>query len=358
MTKILIFRLSSLGDVILSTAALEALRTRAQSTQQKLQIEWVVSSDFAEVLRGHPQIAKLHEFARPRTLKSWVTLCRQLWLEGFDEVIDLHGSLRSLIARFLFWKWSRSENPELAPTIWTRISKQRFRFYGYYLFKRFWPQVLRPKSLRWIASRAGGATEAQKPSMDHLLLSSPRLPLSLDQKKYFCVMPSSKWNGKQWDVEKYLEVLGHFPHLIPVVLGTRRDAQSVALVRRLELMGRPVVSGVEVLTLAENARVLLQAQFFLGNDTGLFHLAEALNTPSVVVLGPTCNETGYGPWNLASVSVGRDLLCRPCGKAGAFCHRFWDSHACLKGLDSTLVVEAIHQVYISSGAEIPSKPKP
>src|SRR5690349_21043092 len=114
MKRILILRLSSLGDVILSSAALEVERL------SHMGIDWVVAPEFSEPLQGHPKISSLIVFERKTGLRGWFRLCRRLWQSNYAEVLDLHVSLRTWIMRFLFWIWGRGKGPE-----WRLLSKQR-----------------------------------------------------------------------------------------------------------------------------------------------------------------------------------------------------------------------------------------
>src|SRR4051794_27013241 len=84
----LVFRLSSLGDVILATSFLSAL----DSSDPSAKVDWVVAREFAEVLKGHPRIRKLWEFDRSQGLKGWLSLCDQLVAENYDQVFDLHAT--------------------------------------------------------------------------------------------------------------------------------------------------------------------------------------------------------------------------------------------------------------------------
>jgi heptosyltransferase-2 len=148
-------------------------------------------------------------------------------------------------------------------------------------------------------------------------------------------MPGSKWVGKCWPAAKYLEVcLAAFQEKrIAVVLGSARDPGSQELVDLLSKAGVPHVSGVGKWDLVQGAGALSRADAYLGNDTGLAHLAEALGVPALVIYGPTTPEMGFGPWRERSAAVGLvDLGCRPCGKDGRRCYRPVKKYLCMNGL--------------------------
>ena len=151
-------------------------------------------------------------------------------------------------------------------------------------------------------------------------------------------MPGSKWRGKCWPVERYFETIrshGHSGWGTPVILGGLRDAGSLELVERLERAGIGHVSGVGRWDLRQVARILAGARAYLGNDTGLAHLAEAVGTPALVIYGPTSAQMGFAPWRPESATVEWEALgCRPCGKDGRRCYRPVRKYLCLSGLRS------------------------
>jgi ADP-heptose:LPS heptosyltransferase len=352
--NILVFRLSSLGDVILSSAVLSPDGFAGP-------VDWVIASEFAPVLRGHPGIRKLWEFDRASGLSGWLKLCDELGSQGYDEVLDLHGSLRTRVARVYFWLQSR------CGAAWRKLPKARWRLYGLYLFRKKWPAAWRPEPLVVRFARFAGKSGA-RPRLTHLaglpaareaFRSVAEALRTSGSVSYFCVMPGSKWAGKCWAASKYLEVCrevcgsaasaaGEAPSAasrgvrlkMPVVLGGLKDPGSQELVDLLTAAGIAHVSGVGKWDLTEAAGVLAGAEAYLGNDTGLAHLAEAVGVPALVVFGPTAPEMGFGPWREQSQSVGLESLgCRPCGKDGRRCYRLSRKYLCMNGLDATAVSE-------------------
>ena len=98
------------------------------------------------------------------------------------------------------------------------------------------------------------------------------------------------------------------------------------------------MSGVGRWSIREVAQVIAKASFYLGNDTGLAHLAEAVGTAARVIFGPTVPDMGFGPWRQESFVLQADLGCRPCGKDGRYCYRFTDRYACMKALTAEEVL--------------------
>jgi ADP-heptose:LPS heptosyltransferase len=342
--KTLFIRLSSLGDVLLAMSALSVSSSSPRS------VDWLVASEFSSLLDHHPGIRKVWGFNRKLGLKGWQDLSRVLWDEGYDEVYDLHRTLRTKLLRlfFLYWSFTRPRVGTKSGNAltWHVISKQRLKLYGYFLFKSLWPKSLRPEPIASRSARLVGGSGDEKPDARHLLAhnngehsdSFQRLISSLTGKSYICVMPGSKWAGKKWPVESYAELLSRIPGRVPVVMGTPKDLESTALVQLLEKKRVPVISAVGLWNLKEVAQIISGAWRYLGNDTGLGHLAEAVGVPSLVIFGPTREDMGFGPWRPESRAIGKGLACRPCGKDGRYCYRFGQRYACMTDLKAQDVI--------------------
>jgi len=331
--KLLVIRMSSLGDVILSTAFLESL-------PRGVQVDWVVAREFAFILKGHPRIRRLIEFDKKTGLLGWFKLIRELSHQDYDYRVDLHVTIRSQLAR-LYFHWLDFSRGYWVP--WKRISKQRFSFFGFLFFKKWWPESLRPQPFRKRFSRlavsiSGQSTDSEKgPSMHHLPMNVQAAleKYSLDSKKYFVVMPSSRWTSKEWSTDSYEKLCVDYAReksLIPVVMGRLSDRNSAALVLRLNKKGiqhRAILSENDF---SMTAALMREAAFYVGSDTGLAHLAEAVGTPAFMIFGPTRPELGFGPWQNGSASIYADVWCSPCSKDGRICYRYRNRYACLKNI--------------------------
>jgi heptosyltransferase-2 len=327
--KRLLIRLSSLGDVVLASAALSV--PRAEGDVWHL----AVSREYASLFEGHPRLEAVRPFDRTTGLEGWRRFARELWDAQYDEVVDLHGSLRTRLLRFWFRLWALGSGRKMP--VWRRVEKQRLRLYGFFLLKHYWPASLRPRPWVECFARAAGGTGTERPALTHLV-SGPvgEAGAGFDGASYVCVMPGSLWAGKRWPAERFAEALKGIPHL-PVVLGAESDEASHALARRLGAEGRPFRSGVGKWSLREVAAVLARSRGYLGNDTGLAHLAEAVGVPAYVVYGPTRPEMGFGPWRAESRALEGSLWCRPCGKDGRFCYRPLRRYRCLDVLSAEKV---------------------
>ncbi len=350
--RILIIRLSSLGDLVLAASALssESLgHVRRRLGSNDLKVDWLLSKGFEGLFAGDPRISRLWVFDRKAGVRAWFRLAEELVGEGYEEVWDLHSSLRSGILRIIFLMNSKSRRVQ-----WRRFSKDRVRMLSLLFFRIGRWRAARPRTVLDRVAHVLGLSQAPHPSFLPLLSGDSGLvpvgrawaPLKEGQRLY-AVMPSSAWPGKCWSVANYAELARQLQmessgQWIPVVLGTPKDEASIELLEQLRVLNIDFRDGVGLGSLSFSAKILAASAFYFGNDTGLAHLAESIGTPACVIHGPTSAELGFGPWRPESLILERgDLLCRPCSKDGKRCFRFWDPYACMKGLSVQNVLDQL-----------------
>lgn len=320
--KILVIRLSSLGDLVLSTAALKPL------SEAGFEVFVCTKAAFASLLEGQALVSGVFPYKKDGG-ESEARKAFFAWVEEqrFDAILDLHDSLRTR-----FW---RLRLRRLAPVFVAR--KQRLREW-LVLFLR-----LRKLAGFGAGGRARLFRSAALKVLGHFQLPSAKEPLlltrldadatlfaelkeRLPKAPYAVLLPGSAWEGKRWD---------GFPELAArlsaeqsvLVLGGREDAERAAAIRVVN-PGR-VVSLAGELSFKESLAAISGASLVIGNDTGMVHAAEALGVPAVMVEGPTHPSMGFSLHGKKSRIVSLDLFCRPCSKTGRICWRF-GSRACLK----------------------------
>jgi ADP-heptose:LPS heptosyltransferase len=354
--RVLVFRLSSLGDLILSTAFLENL-------PRGLQVDWVVSADFAFVLRHHPGIRRLWVFDRKEGFRGWMRLIAQLHAEGYEVRVDLHRTIRTRIAFLFFFirdlfKGMRAKN--------VRVSKERLRTLFLFCMKGFLPSRLKPTPYwlrfagvgRGVAASflsAGDGVPGDPLKMPSYLACLRSLPFDeadvlasygVVAGSYFALMPSSRWPAKEWGTEKFLNLILEFQGrgLIPLLLGREQDASGRRLRALLEEHGVEFRDAFSEPDFLKTAVLLKNARFYVGCDTGMSHLAEGVGCPAVMIFGPTRPELGFGPCRPRSRAVSLPISCAPCSKDGRFCFRLTARNQCMRGLGEGPVIESIAEV--------------
>lgn len=168
--------------------------------------------------------------------------------------------------------------------------------------------------------------------------------LEIDQSKkfdvpeeYVVLAPGSVWETKKWPAKKF----GQLANLIKeelntsvVILGSKEELN---LSRDLKQIAPAVIDLTGETNLIECQHIIANSSGFVGNDSGLVHMAALFNIPSVVVLGPTHLSLGFKPWQNNVEVASLNLECSPCGTHGATKCPI-KTHACMNNLDARLVL--------------------
>ena len=167
--------------------------------------------------------------------------------------------------------------------------------------------------------------------------------------RFVCMAPGSRWPMKKWDAENYAElarrIAFEFGYRV-VLLGDRNDALSASPIIA-EVPGR-VTNLIGRTSVIEAAAVIERSYLFVGNDSGLMHLAEAVGVPVIALFGPTVAEFGYYPSLPQSKVLERSLPCRPCSRNGRRpCPR--GTQECLTGIPVDSVEEALWDLVEQTG---------
>jgi heptosyltransferase-2 len=160
------------------------------------------------------------------------------------------------------------------------------------------------------------------------------------ERPLLAVAPGARWLTKRWPVERFAQVaqeLAARHDAGVVILGDAYDApMAAALGRRLSV---PVLNRVGHLSLMQTAALLQRAHLLLSNDSGLMHMATALQVPVVAVFGPTVPEFGFYPFQAQAQVLSHPVPCRPCSTKGSNrCPR--GHHHCMQGVSSVQVFDA------------------
>ncbi len=338
--KRLIFRLSSLGDLILSQSILEP--------PFEGETHWVVAKEFEELVVGNPKITRVWSYdRRSGGLGAWFGLLAELRQGEFDEVLDAHSTLRTRMARIYF----RIFSPR---TRWRKISKERGRRVAYEMLKRACPPTARPSHFSRRCALLAGGYGNERPNLRWLLGASATAP---GPRERVAVVPSSAWIGKEWPTERYLEWMKRHvrdrPRSELVLLGTEKDRSAVALRDALVRESVRFEDGIGKYAIPALARLLADCAAVVGSDTGLLHLAEAVGTPVVTLFGPTRADFGFGPLDEKSKSIQSALWCSPCSKDGRLCFRPIRRYECLRRIEAGALEGALKTLLPANGGGTP-----
>jgi lipopolysaccharide heptosyltransferase III len=334
--RVLVVRLRSIGDTVLTTPSLFALRRFLPHTQIDILLEdWV-----APVLDGSDLVDRVITLPRDSTAAR-ARLARDLRSTRYDVVYNLHGGTtatfltRATGARhrvgFENYQYARLHN-HVAPSPLTIWQKPKLHSVEQQLALIGWtgvPVTDRPPTRLAV-------TESASISVGKKLEAA-----GFDSGESIAMIhPTAAFDTKQWAVENFARVTEELRHrgLAPVIVVADHE-QKIAQMLREESSARCLT--LADLSLPEVTALAARARLFVGNDSGIAHIAAATGSPCVVIFGSS-NRNHWRPWTIRpNEIVFEELSCQPCH--GYFCAEF-EKPECILRVPVERVVAAIDRV--------------
>jgi lipopolysaccharide heptosyltransferase II len=301
---VLIVQTSFLGDVVLTTPLVSALRRRL--APRRLAV--LVRPEAVPLVAAHPDVDAVlvdDKRGRDRGAAGLLRVARRLRAERFDVVVSPHRSLRTAL---VLW----------AAGIPRRIGFRQSR--GAFLYHRRVPRDRRRHDVERnlaLAAPFGGAPEAARLHVPVTAEGAARAAALLPpgDGPLVGIAPGSVWATKRWSAEGYAAVMAGLAAdgARCVVLG---GPGEVALAERVAARagGGTVLAGRT--DLATLVAVIDRLALLVANDSAPMHVACARAVPVVAVFCATTPALGYGPWGPRATVVEADLDCRPCARHG------------------------------------------
>jgi heptosyltransferase-3 len=280
---ILFVTATRIGDAVLSTGLLRHL------VEQYRDARFTVAAGPAAVslFQGLPGLERLVALPKRSYARHWLDLYRQVASRRWDMVVDLRGSALAWLLRTRCRRVAAKGDPGLHRVV---------------QLGRVFDLAPPPAPLLWPTPAHERASELLVPA------GSPVLGIG----------PTANWAGKQWRAERFAGLARRLTAPGAVLAGARiavfsapheRAAAAPVLAsvpadRLIEVTGEPDLSSV--------AAALGRVALFIGNDTGLMHIAAAMGTPTLGLFGPS-PAVQYAPWgahtSVAATEISYGELC-------------------------------------------------
>ena len=331
--RVLVIRLRSIGDTVLTTPSLFALKRFLPHARVDVLLEdWV-----APVLDGFPHVDNVITLERKST-SARARVARQLRANNYDVVFNLHGgTTATLLTRatgarhrvgYQAYQYACLHN-HLSPSsslLWgrdkTHSVEQQLALLGWTGV----PVSDRPPTRLAVTPEASATIAAR--------LEGAGLPAA----PFAVIHPAAAFATKQWAADKFGRVAEDVRSrgLAVVAITTPNEKPIIDAMNTVA----PVAAFTE-LSLPEITALLARARLFIGNDSGIAHIAAAVETPAVVIFGSS-NRAHWRPWaNAAAEVVYEEMECQPCH--GYFCEKF-DEPECIKRVPVERVIAATERV--------------
>lgn len=318
--RVLVIKTSSMGDVIHTYPAL----TDAKKAIPEITFDWLVEEAFVDLAALHPAVDCVIPFALRRWKKSlrsalvsgeirqWIKQFRQ---QDYDVVIDAQGLIKSAIPTLLAKANSGRKIGLDRQSI--REPLAAFAYREKYAIGRQQHAILRVRKLfaqalqyRFVDEQLDYGINNENNEHHQRVKAMPEA--------WF--IHSTSWNSKLWPESywvKAIQLAQQDGYAVKLPWGSEVEKQRAERLTQAAGYGNVLPQ----LSLAELADQLRQADIMLGLDTGLSHLAAAMDVPSVVVYGSTASHL-TGVLGNRQRSLQMDYACVPCLKRE--CHQAYE----------------------------------
>lgn len=318
--RILVIKLSSLGDLANALPAVRALKERTGAA-----LDWAVQPEYAGLLACCPDVDRTMVFPRRNFLRGLFPFLRALRRERYDAIVDLQGLLKSaLVARLA--RGGRRYGPA-----WAREGARWF--YDAQPPRRPGPRGHAVDECLDVAALAApGSGPAPAPRLEFPEANSDGSP-----GPHVAFVPFSRWETKNWPLDKFAELgrrlAAEMGCQIRILGGPEDEAQGEDLARQIGGTARNLCGKTDLPGLCA---LLKSMDLLVTVDSGPMHWADALGVPLVAVFGAT-DPARTGPYRQQDRVVAvAGLECRPCH--ARTCAR--DDLACLQSLEVEPVIKA------------------
>ena len=310
--RLLVLRYSSLGDVVLTNPVLDRLK----AAYPQAEIYFATKERFASLVQFHPAVSKVI----PLTGGGFFLFLKHLRaIQALKPtlVLDLHDSLRTRLLRLFLGQANVS--------VYEKESLQRRLIVRKNESKPSLPTV--SKYLK--ALEKWGISSPVHPACQvRVSKSSPKFAMDYLRRnkvgrteKVIGLGPGATWKTKQWPPEYYAELASDLVKNRKARLIWFGDRQEAALITSIQSQMTVPVSqrglvAAGKLSLEQSAALLGRCDVFIGNDSGLIHLASGRGVPVTVIYGSTTPALGFEPWGKHQVAEVKGLDCRPCDVHG------------------------------------------
>jgi lipopolysaccharide heptosyltransferase II len=336
--NILLVRFSAMGDTLLMTPLIRALRAR----HPEARITVVTKAMYAPLFQHNPRVTEVIGWEPGSPLGP---LGQALRAARFTHQLDLHGSLRSRALRLrVGGRWTGYPKHRVARALLIRTKRNIYR-------------DQRPVAERYFDAARGLEVSPDAGSLELFiprgaLDAAERFVAALglgSRRQLVAIAPGASRVSKRWPTHHWIALVRRLVgngNEVLVVGGTSETQVAREIVAAAgegagEAVG--VASAAGEFDLPGTAALLKRARALVSGDSGAMHLAAAVGTPVVALFGPTVEAFGFFPYHAKATVLQRDLPCRPCSaQGGPRCPL--KHHRCLQDLQPDEVLETLRKL--------------
>jgi len=303
--RFLIIRLSSIGDIILTTPLVRALRKAYPNAL----IDYLVKEEFLELLQNNPHIDNVHSINSGNGLKELFRWRKKIISNEYTSILDLHRSIRSIL--MTIWI-GEVELGKFNKNLFRRIVLVKL---GFNLYKQIIPVTQRYFEA---AKRLDLVDDGLGTELFHDGIIPSKITNSLESKKFIVMAPGAGYFTKRW-LPEYFAILAD--KLIEeydariYLIGSASDREVCSEIRKYMNNHAHDLSGNY--SILETSAIIGASDALITNDSGMMHVAVSQKKTVLAFFGSTTAEFGFFPYGENyQVLENKDLNCRPCSHVG------------------------------------------
>ena len=347
--RILVITQRYLGDTLLITPLLSSLKKAYPDAE----IDVLLPTANTGVLEGNPDVNQCITFPKKRGVLSFLRLLVSLF-RNYDLSISAQTSDRTTLCAIV-------------------AGKIKLGFVDEEHRKSWWKKKLLSQSLVFSENYSHAVLENLRfcdllNIPRHYKLTPPNslsidenLPQNINPYAVLHIMP--QWRYKQWHIQGWRELIEFlYKKNYQIVLTGSNNQNEIQILNQLQSEYPDIINTAGRLKLASLTKLISNANFFIGPDTGITHLAAATGTPTIALFGPT-DPKKWAPWpyeysnakppfsskgsqltgNVYLIQGKTNQNCIPCQGEGCEKHRNSYSQ-CLDQLDVAEVIDLIEKI--------------
>lgn len=299
MKKVLVIRFSSIGDIVLCSPVVRALKV-----QLKADVHFLTKPGFAQLLESNPHIDRVHKLN-----SNFSETIKELTQESFDQIIDLHNNLRTKRVKTAL-KVPYSSFSKLNLEKWLMVNLKINRLPNLHIVNRY---LACADDLNIAPDNQGldFYIDPKTKSFRDLSLDS-----KISENNFIAFVIGGQHQTKMMPMEKMKELIALIKAPV-LLLGGPDDEQKGDELQ--QTFPDQVVNAAGKFSLMESCLLLKASKLVISHDTGLMHIAAAFKKDILSIWGNTVPEFGMYPYragNGSEIFEVKDLSCRPCSKIG------------------------------------------
>ncbi|MFY0643313.1 MAG: glycosyltransferase family 9 protein [Bacteroidia bacterium] len=295
--KILLIRFSSIGDIVLTSPIIRCVKQQIPNAE----VHYLTKSAFQSLVHHNPYIDRVHLLE-----ESLNETVKQLDLEKFDLIIDLHKNIRTrFIRKKLGVKYLSFDKLNFKK--WLFTSFQINKLPKIHLVDRYFHAV----------SSLGITNDGQ--GLDSFISGQTSIDMfALPMESFTVFAIGGTYSTKRLPNERIASIIDKLKEPVILIGGLTDQENSQAIMALVK--NNEIIDLCGKLSLEQSALCIAKSSHVICHDSGMMHIASAYSKPLSVVWGNTHPDFGMYPYgyskngNLFQYQI--DLKCRPCSKLG------------------------------------------